>query len=164
MKCEHFLKPYSWFYILLAVHLVMILGKWPTWRKILFCVFISILYMSRATTCSSSGESIVPIQHLVYVTLCRWPFCVQVGKFLSDLHKKRSPTKSDIYQMLYWHNCFSWWWAGGCSKHVENWNKHTEKNCASSWSLTKYHIDDLYVSSTNIISLDSLNFEIFYLM
>jgi len=36
-------------------------------------IFISILYMFRATSCSSSGESIVSIQHLVYVTLCRWP-------------------------------------------------------------------------------------------
>jgi len=39
--------------------------------------------------------------------------------------------------MLYWYNWFSWWWARGCSKHVENWNKHIEKNCASSWSFTK---------------------------
>ena len=30
--------------------------------------------------------------------------------------------QSDIYQMLYWYNSFSWWWARGCSKHVENWN------------------------------------------
>jgi len=43
----------------------------------------------------------------------------------------------DIYQMLYWYNWFSWWWAWGCSNHVENWNKHIEKNCASSWSFTK---------------------------
>ena len=40
-------------------------------------IFISILYMFRATLCSSSGESIVSIQHLVYVTLCRLP---SVGK------------------------------------------------------------------------------------
>ena len=72
------------FYILLTVHLVMILGKWPTWRVILFYVFISILYMSRATSCS-----------------------------------------------------FSWWWARGCSRNVENWNKYIEKNWASSWPFTK---------------------------
>jgi hypothetical protein len=30
-------------------------------------------------------------------------------------------------QMLYRYNWFSWWWARGCSKHVENWNKHIEK-------------------------------------
>ena len=57
---------------------------------------------------------------------------------LSDLHTKRSSTQSDIYQM-YWYNWFSWWWAWGCSKHVENLNKHIEKNCASSWSFTKNH-------------------------
>jgi len=56
-----------------------------------------------------------------------------------DLHTKRSPTQSDIYQMLYWYNWFSWWWARGCSKHAENWNKHIEKNCALSWSFTKNH-------------------------
>jgi len=43
---------------------------------------------------------------------------VQVGKELTDLHTKRSSTQSDIYQMLYWYNWFSWWWARGCSKHV----------------------------------------------
>jgi len=69
------------FYILLAVHLVMILGKWPTWRIILFYVFTSVLYMFRATSCSSSGESIVSVQHLVYVILCWWLFSVQVGNF-----------------------------------------------------------------------------------
>jgi hypothetical protein len=125
------------FYILLSVHLVMILGKWPTWRTFLFYVFISILYMFRAASCSSSGESTVSIQHLAYVTLCRWPFRVQVAKDLSDLHTKQSPTQSDICQMLYWYNRFSWWWARGCSKRVENWNKYIEKNCASSWSFTK---------------------------
>jgi len=78
----------------LTVHLVMILGKWPTWRTILFYVFISILYMFRTTSCSSSGESTVTIQHLIYVTLCRWPFRVQVRKELSDLHMKRPPTQS----------------------------------------------------------------------
>jgi hypothetical protein len=110
--------------------------KWPTWRTILFsiCYFFSILYMFRATSCSSSAESIVSIQHLV----CRWPSSMQVGKFLPDLHTRRSPTQIDIHQMLYWYNWFSWWWARGCSKHVENWNKQIEKkNCASSWLFTR---------------------------
>jgi len=77
-----------------------------------------ILYIFRATLCSSSGESIVWIQDLVYVTLCRWPSGRQVRKFLPDLHTGRSPTQSDIYQMFYWYNWLSWWWAQGCSKHV----------------------------------------------
>ena len=35
-------------------------------------LFIPVLYMFRATKCSSSGESIVSIRPLVYVTVCRW--------------------------------------------------------------------------------------------
>jgi hypothetical protein len=42
--------------------------------------------------------------------------------FISILHTGRSPTHSDIYQMLYWYNWLSWWWAQGCSKHVESRN------------------------------------------
>ena len=34
-------------------------------------MFISILYMFRAFKCSSSGDSIITIRYLVYVTLCR---------------------------------------------------------------------------------------------
>jgi len=45
-------------------------------------------------------------------------------KFLPDLHTGRSPTQSDINQMLYWYNWLSWWWAQGCPKHVENQNKY----------------------------------------
>jgi hypothetical protein len=63
-------------------------SKWPTWRTILFYVFISNFYMFRATSCSSSEEPIVSIQPLVYVTLCRWLFRVQVGNFPFDLHTK----------------------------------------------------------------------------
>jgi len=48
--------------------------KLSTWRTVLFSyMFIPNLYMFRALMCSSSGELIVSIRHLVYVTLCRWP-------------------------------------------------------------------------------------------
>jgi len=87
-----------------------------------FNVFSSPLYVFRATQCSSRGESIVPIYHLVYITLCRWPSGMQV-----DLRTRRPPTQSNIYQIIYWYNWFSWWWALGCSKHVEKWNKHIKK-------------------------------------
>jgi hypothetical protein len=54
--------------------------KWPTWGRILFSyMFISNLYMLQALMCSSSGEWIVSIRHLVYVTLCRWRSGIQVG-------------------------------------------------------------------------------------
>jgi hypothetical protein len=124
----------SGYYVLLTVHLSIILVNYQLDAQFFFHIFISILYMFRATSCSSSGESIVWTQHLLYVTLCRWPPSMQVGKFLPDLHTRRSPTQSDIQQMLYSYNWFSWWWARGWSKHVENWNKYIEnRNCALSW-------------------------------
>jgi hypothetical protein len=43
-------------------------------------MFISILYMFRATSRSSSGESIASMHLLVYVTLCKWPSRMQGGK------------------------------------------------------------------------------------
>jgi len=95
-----------------------------------FNVYISLLYMLRATQCSSSGESIVSIHHPVYITMCRWPSGMQV---LSDLH-----TQSDTCKMIYWYNWFSWWWALSCSKRVEKWNKHIKKS-ASSWLSTRTH-------------------------
>jgi hypothetical protein len=58
--------PRATFYVLLTVILVIILGNWQSWRTILFYVFISILYMFRATSRSSSGESIVWIQSVLY--------------------------------------------------------------------------------------------------
>jgi hypothetical protein len=70
-----------------------------------FCTFLSVLYMFRATSCSSSGESIVSIQRLVYVTLCRWPSSVQVAKERSffpacilGIYKKEMFVKLVIYR------------------------------------------------------------------
>jgi hypothetical protein len=45
------------FYILMTVHRVMILGKWPTWRTILYRVFIFNSLHVSSTSCSSSGET-----------------------------------------------------------------------------------------------------------
>jgi hypothetical protein len=108
--------------VLLTMHLGIILVNDQLDAQFFFYMFISILYMSRATSCSSSGKSAVSKQHLVCVTLCRWPSNMPVGKELPDRH-----TQSDTYQMLYWYNWFSWWWAWDCLKHVENWNKHIGK-------------------------------------
>jgi len=64
--------------------------------------------MFRATQCSASGESIVSIHHLVYITLCRWPSGMQVREeFLSDLHTRRPPNahhqESQLYQYIIWY-------------------------------------------------------------
>ena len=63
--------------------------------------------------------------------------CHSVSVTVSRVGRRRSPTQSDIYQMLYWYNWFSCRWARGCSEHVENRNKYIEKNCASSWLFTR---------------------------
>ena len=86
-------------------------------------IFISIPYMFRAAMCPSSGELIVSMPHLVYVTLCIWPSGMQVGTTCipdghlchsvymtvwyagrNDLHTRRSSTQSDIYQVRHWYN------------------------------------------------------------
>ena len=118
------------FYVLLTAHLGILLVNNELDAQFFFFLmymFISILYMFRAATCSSSGESIVSIRHLVYVTLYRWPSSMQAWMFHPNLHTRQSPTKSDIYQITHWYSWFSWWWAHGCSKHVENWNEHIQK-------------------------------------
>jgi len=44
-------------------------SKWPTWHTILlfYNTFITVLYMFRTTSCSSSGGQIILIQHLVWI-------------------------------------------------------------------------------------------------
>ena len=62
-----FIWIFAQFYVFLTVHPGTTLGKWPTWCTIaLYKTFIIIiLYMFRATLCSSSGGRIVLIQHLL---------------------------------------------------------------------------------------------------
>jgi hypothetical protein len=55
--------------ILLTVHRVMILGKWPTCRTVLYYVFILTLYMLRAHCAHHQERQIVSVQPLVSVTL-----------------------------------------------------------------------------------------------
>ena len=58
-------------YVLLIAHLGIVLVN----DQLFFYsyMFIPNLYMFRALMCSSSGELIVSIRHLVYVALCKWP-------------------------------------------------------------------------------------------
>jgi hypothetical protein len=107
-----------------------ILGKWPTWRTILYYVFILTLYMVRAHCAHNQERQIVSIQPLVSVTLYRCPCRVQVGSL---------PIQSDRYQRLYWYNLSLLMMSTMYSKHVESWNKYIVKHCASRWSFTKHH-------------------------
>ena len=65
--------------------------------------------------------------------------CRYVGlEYIPGQHKDSINIQIDIYQMSYWYNWFSWWWAHGCSRHVENWNKYIrKKNRASIWLFTR---------------------------
>jgi len=65
-----FQKPKIEFYIVLTVHLIIILVNNQLDAQFVFLyLFLPILYMFRATKFSSSGQSIVSIRPLVYVTL-----------------------------------------------------------------------------------------------
>jgi hypothetical protein len=76
---EPALRVYKIFYILLTVHLgIILVNNQPDAQFLFHICFISILYMFRASTCPLSGELIVSIRHLVYVTPYRWPFGAQV--------------------------------------------------------------------------------------
>ena len=75
------------FYVLLTVYLgIILVNNQLDAQFLVSCMFISVLYMFRATTCPSSWELIVRIRHLVYVTLCRWPSGVQVQNCTPNRH------------------------------------------------------------------------------
>ena len=63
------------------------------------CIFISILYMLRSSHVPIIRKIIVSMGYLIYVTLCRWPSCMQV-----NLHTRGSSTYSDINQISHWYN------------------------------------------------------------
>ena len=77
------------FYVLLTVNLGIILFNDQLDAQFFLYIFILILYVFRAFKCSSSGDSIVSIRYLVYVTLCRLPSGMQVWTFRPNLHTRR---------------------------------------------------------------------------
>jgi hypothetical protein len=104
------------FYILLTVHHVMILGKWPTWRTFLCYVFIFIfnsLHVLRMS-CSLSGET-----DCVNTTSGS---CHCVGGHVvcrSEVNfQPAHDMATDSYQRLYWHNLSLLMMSTMCSKHV----------------------------------------------
>ena len=64
-------------------------------------LFIPILYMFRATKCSSSRESIVSIRPPVYVTLCRWPCGMQAIRYTVSKHKKIPVISYDVLNLIH---------------------------------------------------------------
>jgi len=115
------------FYVLLTVHPCIILWIKQTWSTVFLSMFISFLYMFRATMCPSSGEITVSMRHVVFVTVCVDDCLV------CRVHTRQSTTQSDKYQVSQSYSYFSRWWAHSRPKHVEKRNKHSKKNCWSSW-------------------------------
>jgi len=66
-------------------------------------LFISLLYVFRATQCSSSGESIVTIHHLVCISLCRWLSGIQVRRKLSSL--LTCIPESHLHRLIHTRRC-----------------------------------------------------------
>ena len=59
---------------------------------------------------------------------------------------------------------FSWWWAQGCPKHVQNENKYTKQNCTPSWiylqdCLIFYHLSQSVIPElkTSGVIVDSVS-------
>jgi len=127
------------FYVLLTVHPCTILQINPARCTILLGIFISLLYMFRATMCPSSGEITVSMRHW-YLSLCRggswsagWSFTPTSRSDAThtewEIPVKLQPADqtphihSEKYQVSHRYSNFSWWWAHGCPKHVEKRNK-----------------------------------------
>ena len=89
----------SLFYVLLTVLLDTILFNDQLDAQFFFVyVYFNSLHVS-SIKCSSSGDSIVSLRYLVYITQCWWPSGMQVWTERPNLHTRQSPTLSDIYQI-----------------------------------------------------------------
>ena len=113
------------------MHACTILQINPTRRTILLSIFISLLYMFRATMCPSSGEITVSMRQW-YLSLYTGRFWSAGWNFIPTSRPEATHTEWQI-PLSHRYSNFSWWWAHGCPKHVEKWNKYTKKNFALSW-------------------------------
>ena len=127
------------------------LSKWPTWRTIplFYNAFITVLYMFRAPSCSSSGSQIILIRSLVWslsvsdrlvfrlrensLYMFRATLCSSSGSQIvltqhlvssfsvsgRPVHHLQWVTVPDAVLIKF----DSSWWARRCSKHVEDCNK-----------------------------------------
>ena len=108
------------FYILLTVHHVMILGKWPTWCTNSFSMYLFIfltLYMFRAQHVHHQDRQIVSIQPLVTLTVCWGPCRVQVGSLLPTYTRHGHQHRVTVTRSCIDTICLSWWWAQ-CARNM----------------------------------------------
>jgi hypothetical protein len=93
----NFSGQYPRFYILVTVHLGVILINKQLDAQFLIYIYIDSLHVS------SNLVLIIRRVNCIHTTsgICHIPSGMQIGKFLPGLLTGRSPTQSDIYQMLY---------------------------------------------------------------
>jgi hypothetical protein len=72
------------FYVLLTVHLNTILVN-KQHDALFQCIYLP-LYMFRAAQCSSSGDRILLIRHLVCISLCKWLLVMPVRHTKQSLY------------------------------------------------------------------------------
>ena len=114
-----------------------ILGKWTTWRIILFYVFIFI-FNSLHVSCSSSGET-----NCVNTNSgsCRWLCRVQVQVNFRPTNDTATDTEWQLPDVVLTqfvspddeHDVLE------ICRELKIKKKHIEKNCALRWSFTKNH-------------------------
>jgi len=128
---------HSWeLYVLLTGHLITLYVNDQLDAQFFFVYLcITVLYMFRATKCSSSGQSTVSIRPLVYVTVCRWPcgynknVAVRILQSAARLwwyetvryHSLRFVRVFGFYSNLL--HTSSYWSVGKWRKCVNNWIK-----------------------------------------
>jgi len=97
-----------------------ILCKLPTSSTIIFRIFV----YSNSLHVSNDQVLIIRRVNCINTTfgVCH---SMQVTVWYAGAY--HTVTYIEWHQMSYWYNWLSWWWAPGCSKHVENWNKYVVK-------------------------------------
>ena len=111
--------------------------------QFLFHVCLFIFSTCFGQPCAHHQENQLYQYDIWYMSLCIDDRLV--CRFGWDAVSSKPAHQTVIYVYTEWHipdvvliNLFSWWWAHGCPKHVENINKHTlKRNCVSSWLFTK---------------------------
>jgi len=86
------------FYVLLTVNPCMILVNNQLDAQFFMYIYFYFKHVSGSLV-PIIRRIILSMQHLVYVTLCRWPSGMQF-----NLHTRRSSTQSDINQVSHWYN------------------------------------------------------------
>jgi len=138
--CDHFPYPYGFAILYGSTEINYMIwydsGNRSHWTWLVYCTLLTVhfgailvnnlldaliqcIYLFHFCTCfeqpSAHHQENQLFQYVIwYISLC-------VGDWYR--HTRQSSTQSDKYQMMYWYNWYSWWWALGCSKHVEKWNK-----------------------------------------